>query len=179
MKTDNLHRLMTRRSVLPWLAISCTTAVTSGCARSPEHIPTALDRSPEQPLSGDETTVRSAVLASVYYLEVVTPESNEICAMYEAMYGVKFGEADQHLGGARTVRLANGVLLGVRAPMHGGERPVVRPYVLVDDIQAAVAAAEKAGAEIAVPPMLIPGHGTCAIVFHGGIESGLWQITDS
>ncbi len=29
---------------------------------------------------------------------------------------------------------------------------------------------------IALPPMSIPGHGTCAIVFQGGIEAGLWQV---
>jgi predicted enzyme related to lactoylglutathione lyase len=60
--------------------------------------------------------------------------------------------------------------------MHDGEKPVVRPYILVDDIEAAVAAAAKSGAEIAVPPMKLPGHGTCAIVYQSGIESGLWQV---
>ena len=41
---------------------------------------------------------------------------------------------------------------------------------------ASLAAAAKSGAEIAVPPMAIPGHGTCAIFFQSGIESGLWQV---
>jgi uncharacterized protein len=59
--------------------------------------------------------------------------------------------------------------------VHDGERPVVRPYILVDDIESAVEAAEGVGAEIIVPPMEIPGHGR-AILFHGGIESGLWQV---
>ena len=61
-------------------------------------------------------------------------------------------------------------------PMHGGEEPVVRPYVLVDDIEATVAAAAESGAHIAVPPMEIAGHGRCTIVFHGGIQSGFWQL---
>lgn len=63
--------------------------------------------------------------------------------------------------------------------MHDGKKPVTRAYVLVDDIEAAVAAvaaAARSGAEIAVPPMTIAGHGTCAIYFQGGIEAGLWQL---
>jgi predicted enzyme related to lactoylglutathione lyase len=60
--------------------------------------------------------------------------------------------------------------------MRETEKPVVRPYMLVSDIKAAVEAAEKNGAEIAIPPMEIPGHGTFAIVIQGGIESGLWQV---
>jgi predicted enzyme related to lactoylglutathione lyase len=39
---------------------------------------------------------------------------------------------------------------------------VVRPYWLVDNIEAAIAAAVKAGGEIAHPPMEIPSHGTFA-----------------
>jgi hypothetical protein len=39
----------------------------------------------------------------------------------------------------------------------------VRPYWLVDDIEAAVAAAVQAGGDVAHPPMEIPGHGTFAI----------------
>ena len=60
--------------------------------------------------------------------------------------------------------------------MHETEEPVVRPYWLVDDIEAAVAAAVEAGGEIAHPPMEIPGHGTFAIYVHGGNDHGLWQL---
>ena len=60
--------------------------------------------------------------------------------------------------------------------MRDTENPVVRPYLLVDDIQAAVDVAEEAGAEIAIPPMELPGLGTFAIFIQGGIESGLWQV---
>ena len=37
------------------------------------------------------------------------------------------------------------------------------------------AAAAEAGAEIAMPPMEIPGQGMFAIVIHGGIDCGFWQ----
>jgi hypothetical protein len=59
--------------------------------------------------------------------------------------------------------------------LRATEEPVVRPYWLVDDIEAAVAAAAEAGGEIAHPPLEIPGHGTFAIYLQGGIDHGLWQ----
>lgn len=112
----------------------------------------------------------------VHYLEIVTSDVKAACTLYSKMHEVTFSDPDQNLGGARTARLANGGTLGVRAPMHGAERPVVRPYILVKDIEASVAAAANCGAMVAVPPMKIAGHGTCAIVIQDGIESGLWQI---
>lgn len=116
---------------------------------------------------------------NVHYLEIVTKDVDAVCALHSQVLGLTFSDVDQNLGGARTVRLENGGVLGVRAPMHDGERPVVRPYMLVDDIAAAIATARESGAEIAVPPMVIPGQGSCAIYFLGGIEFGLWQKLSS
>lgn len=112
----------------------------------------------------------------IQYLEIVTTDVETACTLYAKMHGVSFTDPDQNLGGARTARLANGGMLGVRAPMHEAEKPVVRPYILVEDIAAAVTAAAEAGAKIAVPPMEIAGHGTCAIVIQNGIEAGRWQL---
>jgi predicted enzyme related to lactoylglutathione lyase len=112
----------------------------------------------------------------VHYLEIVTPEVDATCATLEKLHGVSFGAPEAELGNARTAALAAGGLLGVRAPMHAAEEPVVRPYVLVDDIAAAAKAAEAAGGEIAHPPMEIPGHGRFAIFIQGGIHHGLWQV---
>jgi predicted enzyme related to lactoylglutathione lyase len=98
------------------------------------------------------------------------------CDALEKLHGVSFGAPEAALGNARTATLHGGGLLGVRAPMRADEEPVVRPYVLVDDIDAAVEAAQAAGAEIALPPMEIPGRGKCAIYFQGGIQHGLWQL---
>ena len=64
---------------------------------------------------------------------------------------------------------------GYGPPLRGNEEPIVRPYWLVDDIEAAVAAAVKAGGVIAHPPLKIPGHGTFAIYIQGGINHGFWQ----
>jgi predicted enzyme related to lactoylglutathione lyase len=112
----------------------------------------------------------------IHYLEIVTPDVDAACALHSQMHRVDFGEAEPMLGGARTAKLASGGMLGIRAPLRPTETPVVRPYFLVEDIKASVAAAAKAGAFIAMEPTEIPGYGQFAIVIHGGIESGLWQV---
>ena len=111
----------------------------------------------------------------IQYLEIVTPDVDAVCASYEKLHGVSFSAPEPGLGNARTAALAGGGLIGVRAPMHEAEETVVRPYVLVDDIEAAAEAAVAAGGEIAHPPMEIPGHGKFAIYIQGSIHHGLWQ----
>lgn len=100
----------------------------------------------------------------VQYLEIVTPDVDAVCDMYAQVHSVKFSESDLNLGGARTAKLANGGMIGVRAPLRDNEDPVVRPYMLVENIQTAVDAASKAGGDVAMPPTEIPGYGTFAIV---------------
>lgn len=112
----------------------------------------------------------------IQYLEIVTKEVDAVCAAYASAHNVQFGEPDSGLGGARTASLAGGGLVGVRASLRETEDPVVRPYWLVADIDAALAAAVQAGGEIAHPPMEIPGHGTFAIYLQGGNDHGLWQL---
>ena len=112
----------------------------------------------------------------IQYLEIVTPDVEALCKTYEAAYGVEFGEPVLQLGGARVANLADGGRVGVRAPMHETEEPTIRPYGLVDDIQAAWNAAIEAGAEPAHPPMQLPEQGTFAIFILGGTQHGLWQL---
>jgi predicted enzyme related to lactoylglutathione lyase len=95
---------------------------------------------------------------------------------YLAANRVQFGAPDAGLGNARPTGLPEGGLVGVRAPMHESEEPGVRPYWLLEDIEAALAAAVKTGGQIAHPPLEIPGHGTFAIYIQGGIHHGLWQL---
>ena len=109
----------------------------------------------------------------IQYLEIVTSDVDATCGALEKLHGVRFGKPEAALGNARTAALAGGGMIGVRAPLHDAEEPVVRPYLLVDDID--VAAAE-AGGEIAHPPMEIPGHGKFAIYIQGGLHHGLWQV---
>ncbi len=112
----------------------------------------------------------------IHYLEIVTPDVDAVCATYAQLHGVTFCDGKPGLGNARTAARPGGGMLGVRAPMHETEEPVVRPYLLVDDVQAAAEAAAAAGGEIAHPPMELPGHGTFAIFIQGGIHHGLWQL---
>ena len=112
----------------------------------------------------------------IHYLEIVTRDVDGVCATYARLHGVEFSEPEAALGNARTAALPTGGRVGVRAPMHETEEPVVRPYLLVKDVEAAVKAAVEAGAEIAHPPMELPGHGTFAIFIQGGIHHGLWQL---
>ena len=109
------------------------------------------------------------------YLEIVTPEVDATCDLYSKVYGVTFSDPQPGLGNAFTAALPGGGRLGVRAPMRPDEAPVVRPYILVDDVRAATKAAEAQGAMIAHPPMELPGHGTFAIYVLGGINHGIWQ----
>ena len=111
----------------------------------------------------------------IQYIEIVTKEADAVCAAYAATNGVQFSEPDAGLGNTRTAALPETAGWWESAPMHKTEEPVVRPYWLVDDIEAAVVAAEEAGAQVAYPPMEIPVHGTFAIYIQGGIQHGLWQ----
>lgn len=129
----------------------------------------------EESTNSNEHRVEEKAL-KVQYLEIVTPLVDETCESLAEAHGVVFGEPIMELGNARTADLADGGRIGVRAPMRETETPVVRPYLLVDDIEAAVKAAKKAGAEVAIPPMEIPGQGTFSIYILGGIEHGLWQL---
>ena len=113
----------------------------------------------------------------IQYLEIVTPDVDAIRTTYSQIHGVTFGEGDPNLGGARTAKLANGGLLGVRAPMRDTEEPVVRPYWLVDNIGASVATAAESDAEIALPPTELAGHGTC--VSAGGKVSHFGRFDES
>lgn len=128
----------------------------------------------ESKLRNENQAVKETL--KIQYLEIVTPLVNQTCDALAEAHGVVFGEPIAMLGNARTADLSDGGRIGVRAPMRDTESPVVRPYVLVDDIEAAVNAAEKAGAEVAIPPMEIPGQGTFSIYILGGIEHGLWQL---
>ncbi|MCE9679414.1 hydroxylase [Shewanella sp. AS1] len=112
----------------------------------------------------------------IHYLEMVSHDVDGVCKSYEAVYGVEFSEPDAMLGGARTCLMADGSIVGVRAPMRETEQPVVRPYWLVEDIEASTAAVEAMGATIALPPMEIPGKGKFAIYLLGGNDHGLWQL---
>ena len=114
-------------------------------------------------------------MPTIGYLEVVTNELDSTCALYEALWGVSFGEAVADLGHARTAKRPDGTLVGVRKPMADHEAPIMRSYVAVDDIATAAKAAEEHGAMVAYPPTEQGEYGTFAIVILDGVQHGLWQ----
>lgn len=134
----------------------------AACSASPQ------DAEAEPPHESDPAV-------QVYYLEIVTQDVDATCAALAEIHGVEFSEPEALLGNARTAPMANGELFSVRAPMHEQEEPVVRPYLLVDDIEAAVKKAQEHGVQFAMMPTEIPGRGTFAIYFQGGMQYGLWQ----
>ncbi len=113
---------------------------------------------------------------AVHYLEIVTPDVEAACQLYGTAYGWHF-QAVAELGNAFVATLPGGSLCGIRAPMHHSEKPIVRTYLRVTDIETAVQEAAQLGAKIALEPMEIPGHGQVAIYQFGGIEQGLWQVS--
>lgn len=129
--------------------------------------------------AGDDVPSAAAAgrVLQPHYLEIVTPEVGATCSSLELSHGVTFGDPRPEFGGARTAPLVGGGMLGVRAPMHGAENSVVRPYLLVDDIDAAVANAVAAGAQLMMPPTPMPSGGQFSIYMLGGIEHGIWAMT--
>lgn len=112
---------------------------------------------------------------TVGFLEIVTPDPEGTCASLAAQLGAAFSDPVSTMGGARLADLPGGGRVGVRAPMHETETPVVRPYWLTTDIQAAWTAALDGGATEMHPPMEIPGEGWFAIYQFGGNQHALWQ----
>ena len=113
---------------------------------------------------------------ALHYVEIVSPEADSLVGLYEKMLGLTFGPPDADLGQARVAEQANHSLIGIRKPLASHEQPIVRTYVAVDDIAAAVTKAEAAGAVVAYPPTKQGARGTFAILLAGGIQHGLWQV---
>lgn len=159
------------------MAVPGVTMLNLGCSPDQAPKPSSSDAgAPDNQSNVRDDNAAKENTMKIQYLEIVTPDVDAACTLYSQMHGVTFSDADPNLGGARTAKLASGGMLGIRAPMRDTETPVVRPYMFVDNIKAAVTAAEESGAVVAMPPTEIPGQGQFAILIQGGIESGLWQL---
>jgi predicted enzyme related to lactoylglutathione lyase len=171
---------MNRRDVLGFgsasLALPLLAILDVGCTPNEDGETGRVDRSTDNALNENNNETAIGDVMKVQYLEIVTPDVDAVCKTDPELHGVAFSEPDANLGNARTAKLSNGGMLGVRAPLRDTEEPIVRPYFLVEDIEASVSKAAESGAEIALPPMELPGHGWCAIFFQGGAEHGLWQL---
>ena len=113
---------------------------------------------------------------AVHYLEIVTPDVEAACHLYGTAYGWRFRATGPELGNSFVAILPGGSLCGIRSPMHDQEKPIVRTYLRVADIEIAVQEAAQLGAKVALEPVEIPGQGKIAIYLYGGIEQGLWQV---
>jgi predicted enzyme related to lactoylglutathione lyase len=111
----------------------------------------------------------------VHYLEIVSNDVDALVGLHQRIHGLSFGPADADLGQARVATRADGTLVGIRKPLAAHERPIVRTYVAVEDIQQAVKTAQENGATVAYPPTRQGQRGAFAIVVQGGVEHGLWQ----
>jgi predicted enzyme related to lactoylglutathione lyase len=112
---------------------------------------------------------------AVHYLEIISDDVDTLTGLYQRMHGLSFSPPDPDLGQARVATQPDDTLLGIRKPLAAHERPMVRTYLAVEDIQEAVKKAEDAGATIAYGPTGQGQRGTFAIVIQGGVEHGLWQ----
>ncbi|MEO0849791.1 MAG: hydroxylase [Pseudomonadota bacterium] len=112
----------------------------------------------------------------VHYLEIVTEAVEDTIAAMAAMHGVTFGDPDPALGNARIAQMTDGGRIAVRAPLAEHDQPIVRHYFRVDNIDAATAKAEAAGAQFAMKATPVPGQGKFAIYFLGGMQFGLWEL---
>jgi hypothetical protein len=146
----------------PGLGLLVLAALVTACA--------ADGRAPATAGDGEQTHA-----PTVRFLEIVTPEAEATCETLSLQQGITCSEPVAELGNARVASLSGGGRISVRAPLASHESPVVRPYLLVADIESAVQQAAASGAEIAHPPLEIPGQGTFAIYILGGIQHGLWQ----
>ena len=169
-----------RRDILRFgsgsLAIPLLAMLDVGCTSSQNETTDRKARVTDNESTERKKEAETGAAMKIQYLEIVSPDVDAICKTYEQLHGVKFGEPNANLGNARTAKLPNGGLLGVRAPLRDTEEPIVRPYFLVEEIVESVAKAAESGAEIALPPMELTGHGKCAIFIQGGAEHGLWQL---
>ncbi len=75
---------------------------------------------------------------AVYYLEIVTPDVQAACDLYSKAYGWRFQAVGPELGNSFVASLPGGSLCGIRAPMHDQEKPIVRTYLRVTDIESAI-----------------------------------------
>src|SRR5690242_8943421 len=109
------------------------------------------------------------------YIEIVSAETDALITLYEKMHGLTFGAPEADLGQARVATRADGVLIGIRAPLAAHEEPIVRTYLAVTDIEGATKRAADAGAVVAYGPQKQGARGTFAILISGGVQHGLWQ----
>ena len=120
----------------------------------------------------------STTHGTVYWSELMTRDVEASRAYYEATCGWHF-ETVEMPDGPYHLAHAHGRPIAGMMDISGMEDYADRPahwftYIAVDDLDAALAAAEEAGGSVIRPPFEIPDTGTIALVRDaGGAELGL------
>src|SRR5947207_12947297 len=110
----------------------------------------------------------------ISHIEFPADDVDRAKRFYEAVAGWQFGESEG-FPGSWTFRTGEGTGGGLG---KGGESVgnVVRDYINVPQLEAAVSAAEQHGGKVVTPPSEIPGMGRWAAVLDSeGNEIGLWE----
>ena len=74
----------------------------------------------------------------IEYLEIAAPEVEATCKILAQHHSAVFSGPVPELGNARLADRACDGRISVRAPMAQHETPTACPYLLVDDIEAAI-----------------------------------------
>lgn len=127
------------------------------------------------PLWAQASDGKGSPQMKAHYIEIVSAAVDKQCQVLEQVNGLTFGPEVPELGNAKVAKMADGTMIGVRAPMAAHEKPITRLYFEVDDINEAVKKAKAAGGLIAYPPTKQGKTGTWAIYILDGIQYGLWQ----
>lgn len=110
----------------------------------------------------------------ITHIEFPADDVERAKRFYAAVAGWEFGEMDGYPGYYlfRTGEGSGGGI-GKRGESVG---TVVRDYITVDDLEAAVRAAEEHGGRVVQPATELPGMGRYAAVLDSeGTEIGLWE----
>lgn len=112
----------------------------------------------------------------IHFLEIVTSNVEKQVNVLSDTHGLSFSGPIAEFGNAMIADAPGGGRISIRAPMHDQETPTIRPYMLTNDIDESLKAAETAGAMIAMAATEVPGQGKFAIYFVDDAQHGLWQI---
>jgi predicted enzyme related to lactoylglutathione lyase len=112
----------------------------------------------------------------ITHIELPADDLDRAKAFYEAVAGWSFGKME---GSDDYWLFRTGEGSGGAIGKRGHDvSAVIRPYISVDRLEDAVAAAESHGGKIVQPPTDIAGMGRYAAVLDTeGTEIGLWEVT--
>lgn len=115
-------------------------------------------------------------LVTTDHVEYASSDPAATRKFLEGVLGFKF-DVDDSMGYAmRSDKVEGGAGTGIRALEPGESGPTTYSYLTVQDIDATIRAAERAGAKVLHPKVEIPEMGWSGVVLApGGVVLGLYQ----